>query len=271
MLVMLDNGILGHRQFAEPASEKRTRRWGTHKVSVEIFGFRRKPLNSNPKYQAEMDILFTVGRLIREGKIQAFTYSELSCERFAQTIGLPDFDALARCEIKNCEPAIERSRFFSGEFPAYVRKGGKEDRKRGHGDNPISQISFMEWLCSLDTKALSVLINQRALLGLTQFDVESLLHLTCFRKLCVVGNSAKNYPDMFHVWTAQRNSMDVFLTLDDTLCNIARQFAITKEWRDGYPTKILRPSELLHLMGIEHPDPVPIELDRFYSPVGVPQ
>ena len=230
----------------------------------EVWGLTRKKPNPSATFQAEADSLFTIGRLIREGQIEACTYSELVHERMWQPGYDPMVDALAECRLNRCPPAIERSRFQGGSFPDFFRKGGKKDRKYGI-TSKISQIAFMQMLCGLDGERLSKSERLIAALKLTEFDVESLKGLKTFQRLCKLGNSPENYPDIFHWWTAQRNHIDAFLTMDFTFSRIARQIAKSRGVKLEYPTEVLKPSELLAKLGISEPDPIPIPHGRFFT------
>jgi hypothetical protein len=263
MRVMLDNGIFGHCQFAESVMGPQGPRFGIENQHYLVGGYVRKTADPNQEYQSQIDSLFTVGRFIREKRFEAFTYIELRFESVWRIIGEREFDALEGCEINNCPPALERSRFRSGDFFALTRKGGKKDRRRGLKTS-LSQIDFMEWLCTLDDGHISAIFECRTILGLTEFEIESLRNLRCFQRLCEISRSAENYPDMFHLWTAQRNRMDVFLTLETSLPNIFRHIEDAGGVEIEHPTKVLRPLEFLRLMGVTQPDPVPIEPGRFY-------
>jgi hypothetical protein len=181
-----------------------------------------------------------------------------------QFIGEPMLDALAECEIQTCPPAIERSRFQRGDYFAFARKGGKTDQKQGL-DLRLSQIAFMQMLCGLGNGFLLGLMPYKDILGLTEFEIESLKNLKSFQQFCKISNSPENYPDMFHLWTAQRNRMDVFLTLDNKLANIAQTIRKTRGVTLEFPTQVLRPLELLDLVGIKEPDPIPIRRDCLYT------
>jgi hypothetical protein len=268
MRVMLDNGIFGHSQFADSAMGPQGQRFGPGNQHHQVWGVVRKKLDPNEEYQSQMDSLFTVGRLIREKQVEAFTYRELMYESFNRIIGMSEFDALAGCAMVDCPPALMRSRFRSGDLFEFVMKGGKKDRKRGL-DTRLSQIDFMEWLCTLDERHVSAIVECRTILGLTEFEMDSLRNLRCFQKLCTISQSPENYPDMFHLWTAQRNRMDVFLTLESTLPQIFNHIEHARVVEIEHQTKVLRPLEFLRLLGVTQPDPVPIEPGRFYPMVEV--
>ncbi len=264
MRVLIDNSVTGASKLCESATGPQGPRFGPLNAHFEVWGLTRKKPNPSATFQAEADSLFTIGRLIREGQIEACTYSELVHERMWQPGYDPMVDALAECRLNRCPPAIERSRFQGGSFPDFFRKGGKKDRKYGI-TSKISQIAFMQMLCGLDGERLSKSERLIAALKLTEFDVESLKGLKTFQRLCKLGNSPENYPDIFHWWTAQRNHIDAFLTMDFTFSRIARQIAKSRGVKLEYPTEVLKPSELLAKLGISEPDPIPIPHGRFFT------
>jgi hypothetical protein len=259
MKVMLDNSIEGHSQFAE----RRTANTG----SSQTAGFVRKKMHIDSAYQAEIDALFTIGRLIRERRIDAFTYVELMFESWRRVIGERAFDALADCPVEQCDTPLERSRFFQGNYSDYVTKGGKKDRKSGK-DTSMSQVRFVEWLLTLTDEHVLQLTSFRERLKISEFEIESLQNLQWFRAMCRIAQSSENYPDVLHLWAAQRNGMDVFLTLESRLPNIAAHFPTDQSCAPSYPTQVLRPRELLKLLRISACDPIPIEPGHFYPIFG---
>jgi hypothetical protein len=260
---MLDNGIFSHSQFAEAAEGPQGPRFGVHNQHHLVYGFVRKKVDPNIEYQTQIDSLFTLGRLIREKRFEAFSYSELGYESLNRIIGESVFNAMDHCKVTDCPPALWRSRFQRGNFFDFARKGGKKDQKRGFRTE-LGQIPFMQMLCSLNERGILSLLGMRAILDLTDFEVESVRNLKCFQQLCTISKSPENFPDMFHLWTAQRNHIDVFLTLEKTLPEIAKKIDKSVEIDIEYPTKVLRPVEFLKSVGISNLDPVPIEPDRFY-------
>lgn len=260
---MLDNNISGHSQFAQGAMGTLGPRWGARNSDSKVYGLERKRRHPDTEYQDEIDALFTVGRLIRTGRITPFTYCELDCELMKRAIGVRFFDALEGCEVGRCCSAIERSIFFGGDFRVFMLKGGKKDKRHGK-DVSLSQIRFVEWLLNLSSNQIETLISLKDSLKISEFEVESLRNIEWFSLMCKAGNSPENYPDMFHLWTAQRNRMDIFLTLEKRLPSISANFRSKNGCAPTVRTEVLRPLELLRFMGISTPDTVPLEPDKFY-------
>ncbi len=98
--VLLDNGIVSASELAECATQERTLLWGDVPIRVEIAGFKRRVANSAAPPE-EIDALVTVGRLIREGALAAFTSVELEIESLRRSAAVMEFNALEGCSISN--------------------------------------------------------------------------------------------------------------------------------------------------------------------------
>lgn len=77
MRVLLDNGIISHSECANNAIKQTSVRWGDTDQVLPIHGSVRKTQDREVEYQRQKEALFTVGRLIREGRIEAYQYSEI--------------------------------------------------------------------------------------------------------------------------------------------------------------------------------------------------
>jgi hypothetical protein len=130
--ILLDNGIFIHSEFAQRAARPTNLRWGDTKQVLNVHGFVRKPRHKNGAYQRQIDALFTVGRLIREGRVAAYEYKEIQFERARGGFGSHDCYALKGCTINYCPTALDRPKFrMTINFADYMSKGGKKDRKAG--------------------------------------------------------------------------------------------------------------------------------------------
>lgn len=264
--VLLDNGIISHAEFIEPAIKTKEILWGSHKILVPIHGFRRKPPHENDEYQRQINAIFTIGRLIREGRISAYTSNEIRIESFRRRCTIKAFYALKDCNISNCPTPIERSKFRKTiSFSEHVSKGGRKDRAKGVNLGSANQIPFMELLQNLNGSTFHWILEHPEKLGLTKFEVESLRTIEWYKFICSRFRSSENLPDAFHLWTAERNHMDVFLTLEKRLPNLVKQIKGEKNNRLTITTEVLRPIEFLCWMGVKEPDEVPIKYDKFYN------
>jgi hypothetical protein len=266
MRVLLDAGIFSHSAFAESWVEHRTVRFGHRTQVVGVHGLIRKAPGASADQQKQEEALFTIGRLIREGQIRAFEYNEIHFERVRIAAPIEEFNALRGCTIDQCAPALERSRFERTiSLRDMFSKGGKKDRRKFGEVGAAGQIGFMEFLCTLPEEHVDELIEQHAsLLGLTDFEVDSLRNIHWFQVLCGRSQSRENYPDVFHLWTAERNGLDAVLTLERGLPNLVRRVRNEKKKQIEIRTEVLRPLDLLHKLNIQKPDPVPMDAGRFY-------
>lgn len=262
--VLVDNGVVSASDFAEDATQPKTLAWGSESVTTVISGFQRVSLDADPEMQLQKDALFTIGRLSRERKIQLFTYWELMAEQWRRgkardLVG----NAFRGCAWKHCRPALERSAYFQGmDMKSFIAKGGRKDRKAGDLDPELSQIHFFKFLLALEPESVAVLLDHGPALVNDEFERESLKDLNWFKCAAGIAPSAENLPDFFHLWTARRNSMDVFLTLEKKLPAYANQ--LEKQRLLG-ALSVFRPTNLAHKLGVAQLDPVPLEIGKFYS------
>ena len=117
---------------------------------------------------------------------------------------------------------------------------------------------------TLDERAVKTLIGHANQIGLTEFEVDSLKHLDWLKFVCQRFQSRENYPDAFHLWTAERNELNI-LTLENKLPSQVKAIKGEKSRAVEIRADVMRPLELLCKLGISKPDPVPIEHGRFYT------
>ena len=264
MKILLDNGILSHSEFAIGAELQKTILWGDTENTFSIKGIVKKETPQNTERKKQIEALFTIGRLIRESKIQPYIYSEIMAENARGRRPNQNFYALQGCNIQRCDAAIERTKFRQTiNLTDYFAKGGKKDIKAKKKLGNANQIAFLSWLCGLTVTEIQLIINHALVIGLSEFEIDSFRDLERFQFLCQRSASPENYPDVFHIWTAERNKFDVFLTLDYGPSRLLDKIGNEKEKTFSMRTEALLPLELLKKMGVS-PDPIPIEDNRFY-------
>lgn len=262
--VLFDTGIFIHADFAEPHTDARQSRWGDKEYLIEVQGIRRKALDSNLDLQHQKDALFTIGRLVREERIAAYTYAEIACELTRGSPPGKECNALSGCMVQKCAPALERSKFVHCDYKEWWKKGGRKDRKVGISLGTGNQIPFFNFLCTLGKDAIDKFVSLRELLALTDFEVENLQEINRFRLLCESSGGPEHYPDLFHLWTAERNSINVFLTLDQTFVDLVSNIKSRRAGSVEFLTEVLQPLDLLRRFEISQCDPVPLDPGRFY-------
>jgi hypothetical protein len=267
MKVLLDNGVISSSNFLVAASREQQVKWGKTVECISIDGFKRADLDHDPDQQREKDALFTIGRLVRAGRISLHTYSELSVENWRRGRGSePLVNALSKCEVHKCPSAIERSKIVQTiDMKEWLAKGGKSDRKKGLPFSHFNQAPYFKWLSLLSPDERAFLVNRASMLNLDDFEVASLHDLPWFQTLSRVFGGDENLPDCFHVWTARRNELDVFLTIEKKLPRSIQQIEGRRTKAIDLSVAVLRPTGLLQLLGITEIDAVPIEPGRFYT------
>jgi hypothetical protein len=224
-----------------------------------LLGAERVVPFPKPEWEAEAEAIYTIGRLIREKTVRAVSSMELKWEAARDYLGQPPLDALGGCDIGLVPTPIERGRFVGAPLEDYVKKGGNKE-----GQNGASQIAFFAWLCRLDQDAVTKILEARPHLKLTDFECESFRDLGWFKTLRDRLRSDENLPDAFHLWTAKRNGIEVFLTLDRKLINHAA--SIEKE-KSGFrlAVRVRSPINFLLEEGVAQPEPYPCVAGKFYT------
>lgn len=265
MKLLLDNCIITGSELAEPAEREKTVQWGDSQITANETGYKKR-IFDDEGLQKQIDALPTVGRLIRENTISAFTYNELEFESFRRSVPIKAFYALKDCHIAHCNSPIERSKFRRTiDLGEHISKGGKKDKNNSGALSEFNQIPFIEWLLQLSEEDVKSIINIRDDLALTDFEVESLNQIGWLKFVCGRFQSRENYPDAFHLWAAERNQIDVFLTLEKKLPNNVNQIRQSKNQKHHIKTMVLRPIEFLEHIGIVQLDDAMIAPGAFYT------
>ncbi|MGY8686698.1 MAG: hypothetical protein ACKVHP_03010, partial [Verrucomicrobiales bacterium] len=237
--------------------------WGGPKQLDPVQGYARKPDYENGSYQREIEGLLTIGRLIREGLVQPYTSTEIQFELLRGRMIDPTLNAFKGCEFAHCDSPVERSKFRSTiKIKEHCAKGGKKDKKKDLGQ--FTQIAFMKWLKNLSITEVAALISMQSELKLTSNEVSSLGDLDWFQHLAMRLQSDENLPDAFHLWTARRNEMDVFVTLDRKLNNSFDSIVSERQSGISFGLEVMSPLPFLKWCGVDSIDPIPIDHGVFY-------
>ena len=189
---------------------------------------RRKP--RRPDWlQPEIEALPEVAERIRDGRFLAFTTNELYAEAFrAAKFPTPAYiDTFEGCSIVHLPAPFERSKFGLGgeqfmdkdDVVAYCKSFFLTP-------SPDRIEKFIEGMRS----------NPRY--SLSPYEERCLRNAHIFKSLCR-GIDESHYPDALHLWTAEENSLDVFLTLDRKFRNVVERQDANLKCRVLYPSEIL--------------------------------
>jgi hypothetical protein len=185
-----------------------------------------------PWKEQQIEALPTIARLACEGIVKLFEYDELEFETLKGTIlGGVVTHLLAEVPTFRAKSPIERSHFQQMDVQQYVHKS--------------TFVKFCRWLLSLNT----VQIKKRTDLRASFPHPDSIER---FKEICS-NLPEKHYPDAFHLWTAETNGLDYFLSADK---RFARVMTLTKHMRLN--SKLIAPRDLVESLGITELDPLPI-------------
>jgi len=228
--------------------------WGDNVQEVKIVGYERRPLPDAEQLWKRQQIvcLPTVGRIAKEGKIELYTYNELQHEAWKRPGSFPPNllgNLFAGISFKRVDAAVERSFFSQMELSEYILKK--------------QVIEFCNWL--LNSKVEDLAGRQWAQERYPAFLLNNLRGVQRFRDLCN-GLAEKQYPDAFHLWTAEVNEIEFFLTTDQKFIRV-----MTETKRLHLPCRPLSPSDLLDILEIHERDSFKYETNQFYNVFGRPE
>jgi hypothetical protein len=253
MKVFVDNCIISLSDTLQSAIKEQRVGWGDSIECIRIAGYTRRPLPSEDQVwkRDQIECLPTIGKIARECRIALYTYSEIGFEGWKRSGSFPSNhigNIFAGVNFNHVDAAIERSYFFQSELSAYLEKG--------------TVIEFCRWLLTPNIEALA---NK---LASTKRYPDSLLNnlrkVERFRELCA-GLTEKQYPDAFHLWSAEASGMDLFLTTDGKFIRV-----LTETKKISLPCTPLSPSQLLEQFGITKREPFAYKEGQFYDLLGNP-
>lgn len=246
--VFLDNCIFSISDTVQGAQKPHQIYWGGEKHTVQISGFEGKPLpkESEPWKREQVKCMTTIGRLARQDVIALSSYMETMFEGWKRSGSFPATtigNVFNGVEVEHVDAAVERSYFFQSSLAEHI--------------DSQSIIKFCKWLLTIDPNFLIEKVTQ--VKDLPSFLVANLRNVKRFGELCK-GLSEKQYPDAFHLWTAEVNGADCFLTIDKKFIRV-----MTETNRSELPCPPLSPSQLLNQLGIDERDPLEYMEGAFYD------
>lgn len=249
--VLIDNCVISLSHILQPATKEHEIVWGDQIHKILIAGYERTPSRSRDQFwlRRQIECLPTIARLAKDGTIECYIYNELRLESWLRPGSFPALPLgflFNDVSFHDLDAAVERSYFFSNE-------------------NFVDRSEVIGFCKFLLHPRIDTLINNAAVMNrLPVFQQANLRSIQRFRDLCK-GLSEKRYPDAFHLWTAESNKLEFFLTTDRKFLRAMRE---TK--RMALPCKPVSPDELVTDLGITELEPFPFELNQFYTIWGTP-
>jgi len=234
--VLIDLSVRRRGVLTQETWIEKTLKWAGYNITSRIAAWKLKPQPDGAWLQEQIACLPTISRLATQGTILLYTYAELEFEEWS---GRPEMmgtfgDLFCREAIKECPAGVNRPRFRQNvDFVYYLRRDGLRE--------------FCNFLLALEPSVLEKATEFWS--TLPAFERENLVQLGQFKSLCR-GLSEKHYPDAFHLWTAETNRLDYFLTMD-------RRFprALSTNRSLNFRCKAVSPDEFLSSLGILERDP----------------
>jgi len=253
MKVLVDNCIISLSDTMQGAFKEQNLAWGESSQCIRIAGYVRKKLPSKDQAwkRDQIECLPTIGKIAREQRIALYTYDEIIFEGWKRSGSFPSNhlgNIFSGVDFNHVDAAIERSYFFQSGFCEYLKKD--------------EVINFCKWLLTPNIESLADKLAPTK--RYPEPLLKNLRRVQRFRDLCS-GLSEKQYPDAFHLWSAEINGMDLFLTTDGKFIR-----ALTQTKKLGLPCMPLSPSQLLEQFGITEREPFEYEEGLFYDFFGNP-
>src|SRR4051794_15928552 len=220
--------------------------WGPKLISVDIMAVRKRPLPSASEDKRREDIaaIATIGQLIRKEEIKAYTSAILQAEsggtrREVRLIFGEEFQPFYGCEFHDASIPVDF-------LPSYLFLSNPDK---------IREACIGILALAKNREAIETQCARWSAHGHDQFKIDSLRDVHRYTELCK-GIDEGKYVDAFHVWTCERNGIDVFLTMDYMFIN-----AFSKK---RLSCRVLRPCELLKEIDIKEIHDLPLKEGKDY-------
>lgn len=244
--LLVDRNIENHALRAEGAIQTQTLQWGPHTVTNDVHGYRAKELPKDKWLRRQIESLPTIARMSRDGEIVLYTSVELKFEAFNASRGWQGYvgDLFRDIKFEDVPAAIERSYFWQTEDLATYSSG-------------VGQAGwYKDFLLKIDEHKMLAAFDEHR--PLPNFDRANLLNLGRYREICANLDTDDHIRDAFHLWTAEANKLDFFLTADKKFIN-----KMTLSTKIDLPTPPICPEALLEHLGVSEPDPMPLSGREF--------
>lgn len=238
--VLLDNGVFRLTATTVSVYKKHTLRLGSIDHTYNVLRMQRNihHISRGQWLRDQVEVLPTIMKQAREGKILLYNYIELEFEEIKGSLELRGGkgDLLKDIKIESLPPAVDRSKLYQMDMNEYLKKE--------------TFIHFCKFILEADFKKIEN--DHRFLSKFTDFERENLKFVARFREICSPLDET-HYPDAFHLWTAEVNGLDFFLTADRKFINV-----MTNTSNIQLKTKPIAPADFLDFLGIEEREPMPV-------------
>lgn len=219
----------------DPASWKRVDSNGPFANKLLVYEITAK----SPKQRELIKAIMAISNFAEQHRIKLYTYDELRWEEWNgyQSMGnnLTPLAAFTKVRFNDVPPPIDRSKFVQ---TANWTDGKEADK-------------FLDFLLEADSSRLEKMMKVQTCFS--DFECQNAAQLKLFKDMCsnkAIGEKRKR--DVFHLWAAECNHLDYFLTTDLKFlrsCNNAishKKFVIN--------CKVISPADLVKKLSIPDND-----------------
>tara|TARA_B100001059_G_C17797807_1_gene564179 strand:+ start:896 stop:1762 length:867 start_codon:yes stop_codon:yes gene_type:complete len=244
--IFVDNCILSHSEMLESAILTKYDDEG--KMKAESLGYIPKDLPHDTKswLSEQIESLPTIAKKAGLNDIQLYSYPELRYESWHRSAIRKIGFIFADIEIQEVESAVERSYFQQSDLSLHLQK----DRI----------IGFYKSLLNFEPSKAD--FNSPMFKRLPPHMVTNLKNIERFKAICK-GISDNQLLDAFHLWSAETNNMDYFLTVDKKFIRV-----MTQSKSIDLPCPPISPSQLIEQLDEDKKTPFKYQKGEFIDFLG---
>jgi hypothetical protein len=221
--VLFDHTIIQFGKIGEYGLEHEPKQPRQNYLATIVY---RKQRERNDWLQKEIDCLPTIANFARQGRIKAFTTLELMAEDRVAEFPCSDNNVFADIEFEKALSPFERSK-WGLSIDQYLDK-----------DQVIKycECFFLTPTPERIDRFISGMKSNP--LGLSTFEEKCLRRAHVFKAICR-SIDRTHYPDALHLWTAEENNLDVFLTTDRRFRNVIDRQNIELHCHIMFPNELI--------------------------------
>jgi len=227
MKVLFDHSVIQHGLRGEHKVVYPNGRRAEHN-DLMVFEHRIFP-SKDVWLQSQINCLAAIADLCRQGKIVAYTTEELRAEQW-RALKFPSQvydDTFRELDFNLAQSPLERS------------KWGLDSDQYASKDQVIAYCKcFLLSPTEARMEKFIAGMRKNPTFSLTDFEEKCLRNISLFKAICH-GIAETHYPDALHLWTAEENQLDVFLTTDKKFQNVIKNQNVNLN------CKVLLPREVL--------------------------
>ena len=205
--LLLDLSVFRRRTLGEYFYKREIFKWHEWDIPYDVALFRRFIFENDHWMRSQVDSLKKIAAKAKREKIQFFSYNEIEFEGWrgrTSNAEYTEYDMFLDIPVYAANSALERSKFSGSYLDKYLKKE--------------KLVRFCKFLSQLNDRNIAHLMP---ILPLNDFEKESLSLIKDFQFLLSKMHE-NHYVDAFHLWTAERNKLDFFLTFDKKFVNVIR-------------------------------------------------